>query len=227
MVWHADNLNLRDRAMQLAFDIRKLQRSAREKLVPVERLEQKKQTADQVDKVVAANGARDFPDLQRRLFGTLTPQERVMYERVSVVFHVNVLVLDAYMQLVERLLPIGQTVDPTLDVYSILFLFTHLVATMRDYARAFAGKSALAPATQSAKLVNEIIQNEDKLVAIAGLDPDPWQISSEQVQKERLKVAVHELYLRRLASLFFERLCDAIMPSSLTLAHDSCTTAYY
>ncbi len=83
-VWHADNLNLRDRAMQLAFDIRKLQRSAREKLVPVERLEQKRQTADQVDKVVAANGARDFPDLQRRLFVTLTPQERVMYERVSV-----------------------------------------------------------------------------------------------------------------------------------------------
>lgn len=77
-------MNLRDRAIQLAFDIRKLQRSAREKLVPVERLEQKKQMTDQVDIVVAANGARGFPDLQRRLFGTLTPQERVMYERVSV-----------------------------------------------------------------------------------------------------------------------------------------------
>ena len=63
--------------MQLAFDIRKLQRSAREKLVPAERLEQKRQAERQV----GTNGT--VPDLRRRLFSTLTPQERVIYERVS------------------------------------------------------------------------------------------------------------------------------------------------
>jgi hypothetical protein len=60
---------------------------------------------------------------------------------------------------------------------------------------------------------------------MAGLDPDPWisqlsvsmacvlvcipfvliisikQVTSEQGQKERLKVAVHDLYLRRLTAL--------------------------
>ena len=80
-VWHANNLNLRDRAMQLAFDVRKLQRSGREKLIPVERLEQKRQAEHQVDAVLGTNGT--IPDLQRRLFSTLTPQERVIYERVS------------------------------------------------------------------------------------------------------------------------------------------------
>jgi hypothetical protein len=69
--------------MELAFDIRKLQRSGQEKLIPVERLEQKRQTAYQVDAVLRTNGAQDFPDLQRRLFSALTPQERVIYERVS------------------------------------------------------------------------------------------------------------------------------------------------
>lgn len=80
-VWHATNLNLRDRAMQLAFDVRKLQRSGREKLIPVERLEQKRQVEHQVDVILGTNGS--IPDLQRRLFRTLTPQERVIYERVS------------------------------------------------------------------------------------------------------------------------------------------------
>ena len=79
--------------MQLAFDIRKLQRSAREKLVPVERLEQKRQAKRQVDLILGTNGT--VPDLQRRLFSTLTPQERVIYERVSQ-HSLLIIFLDAY-----------------------------------------------------------------------------------------------------------------------------------
>ena len=79
--------------MQLAFDVRKLQRSGREKLVPVERLEQKRQAEHQVDVILGTNGT--VPDLQRRLFSTLTPRERVIYERVSQ-NSLLILFLDAY-----------------------------------------------------------------------------------------------------------------------------------
>ncbi|KAK2464138.1 hypothetical protein APHAL10511_003831 [Amanita phalloides] len=238
MVWYPTNINLRDRAFQLSFDIRKLQHSAREKLVPAERLQQKRQMVDQVDNILRSIEVQDFPDLQQRLFATMTAQERMIYERLA-----------------ERLRPVGQIIDPTLEVYTLSLIITggsinkavnvsdilhiaHLVATMRDYARSFvilckygleAGKSAFSVSTQSARLVDDVIRDDEKLikyasrsanllrlVATTGLDPDPWvskfsQATSDEEQKQKLQVAIHELYLRRLVSLYFERLCDAMM----------------
>ena len=71
--------------MELAFDIRKYQHSGREKLVPVERLEQKIQMVVQVADILDTNDAQDFPEFQRRLSGTLSPEDRVVYERVSLI----------------------------------------------------------------------------------------------------------------------------------------------
>ena len=48
--------------MQLASDVRKLQRSGREKLISVERLERKRQAEHQVNDVLGTNGT--VPDLQ-------------------------------------------------------------------------------------------------------------------------------------------------------------------
>lgn len=237
MVWYQNNLNRRERALELSFDIKKLQHSGREKLIPAERVQQRRRVMELVGDTLRANGTQSFPDLQRQFSTGLTAQERMLYER-----------------LVKRLSAVDETVEPTLEVFTIILMFSgsvnkaldvhetlrigHAIATMKDYAKSFvilfkfglqAGKAVLASSAQSAKLVNDIIQDDEKLIKYAsragrllkhvaqrGLDPDQSiallsEAANEEEQKDKLRAAIHDLYPRRLVSLFFERLCDAIM----------------
>ncbi|KIL65758.1 hypothetical protein M378DRAFT_460157 [Amanita muscaria Koide BX008] len=133
MVWYQNNLNRRERALELSFDIKKLQHSGREKLIPAERVQQRRRVMELVGDTLRANGTQNFPDLQRQFSTGLTAQERMLYER-----------------LVKRLSAVDETVEPTLEVFTIILMFSgsvnkaldvhetlrigHAIATMKDYS---------------------------------------------------------------------------------------------
>ncbi|KAF8623295.1 hypothetical protein AX17_007467 [Amanita inopinata Kibby_2008] len=192
---------------------------------------------EQMEQILRTYNIGSFHYLQRKFTSTLSSQERLTYERLT-----------------KRLEPTDEAVEPTVEILTIIAFFSgsfsrtvdlsvilrigHIIATMKDYAKAFvilgkhgleAGKAAFAAAAQSAKLVNDILQDDDKLtryasrsarllkiVASVGFDPHSFissisQAANEPEQKERLQRAIQDLYIRRMISLSFERLCDAIM----------------
>jgi hypothetical protein len=53
------------------------------KLVPVERLQQKRHIMELVNDLLRDDGVQNFADLLRQFVSTFTPQERILYERVG------------------------------------------------------------------------------------------------------------------------------------------------
>jgi len=123
----------------------------------------------------------------------------------------------------------------TIDIGN--FLRTgHVLITFKDYAKAFitifskgyqAGKAAFSAAAKSAKLAGEILEDGSKLakyaskaarvlkvIAILGVIADAVLLAyayfAEKEQRDKLRDAINELYVRRIISKFYTRLCDAI-----------------
>ncbi|KAF8630313.1 hypothetical protein AX15_003005 [Amanita polypyramis BW_CC] len=241
MVWHPNNRKLEKRAMELAFDVRRYQHSGREKLVPAERLEENMMMATHVDSIVKACDMQDFSEFVQTLLSALSFQDRDTYNHLVRRFGPmeNACRLsDPTLSVYNVIFMFSGLNAKAIDISEALYI-AHLVVTMKDYARAYvilckygleAGKVAFAEAVQSAQSINGVIINDNeklmkyalratwllKLVAVTSVDPDLCvsglsNIEDEQQQKQELADIIETLYLRRLDSFFFERLCDAIM----------------
>jgi len=112
----------------------------------------------------------------------------------------------------------------------------HIVATFEAYGRAFiilvtegldAGRAAFTAAARGAEVAAEALQDVSKLakyaakaaeflkaVAILGVIADAFILAfaayEESQQRDELRNAINELFVRRIISKFYEQLCDAI-----------------
>ena len=88
-MWYPDNVNRRDRAMQLSNDITGIQESVKEAKIALDKSD--KQMEPYLEQILQDQGLSSFKDLEDQLMQSLPLSQRKLYADVSTQIHFLVL----------------------------------------------------------------------------------------------------------------------------------------
>ncbi|KAF8878189.1 hypothetical protein BD779DRAFT_1218200 [Infundibulicybe gibba] len=213
--WYPDNINRRDRAQQLSNDITVMQQAVAEAKVEMDKALERMDPY--IQEMFRNNGMKTFDDLKAKLDASLTPEQKMAYD-----------------ELVQRSKKTTDGIDNALTVFSAMTFYSgiavkaiditsflisgHVISTFRAYGKAFitlitegleAGKAA-SKLGMYASRASKVL----KTVAALGIIADAFilalAIYQEAQQREYLRAAINDLFVRRIISKFYERMCDSI-----------------
>ncbi|KAF8878192.1 hypothetical protein BD779DRAFT_1218307 [Infundibulicybe gibba] len=231
--WYPDNTNRRDRAQQLSNDITVMQQAVVEAKADMEKADER--MVPFINEILENHGMKTFDDLKAKLDATLTPEEKKAYDELIERSKRISESADNTLTALSAIAFFSGVTAKAVDITKFLAC-GHVAETFRSYARAFitlitkgfeAGKAAFQAAARSASLAIDFLEDSSKLakyassaskvlkiVSVVGVIADAFILAfslyEEGKQREALRGAINDLFVRRIISKFYERMCNAI-----------------
>ncbi|KAF8878188.1 hypothetical protein BD779DRAFT_1217980 [Infundibulicybe gibba] len=248
--WYPDNGNRRDRATQLSNDITVIQQNVVEAEANMKKADAR--MLPLINQLLANHGMKTFDDLKAKLMAAMTPEQKQAYETlVERAKQISDGTDNALMRTSLVLFMSGVTAK-AIDIAKFLAA-GHVAATFSAYGRAFitlvtrgfeAGKAAFQAAARGSALAIRALEDGSKvakyaarasrilkIIAVIGVIADAFILAfalhTEGKQRDSLRGAINDLFVRRIISKFYEQMCiaiktqDGIMLSYLVLVSDS------
>ncbi|KAF8871927.1 hypothetical protein BD779DRAFT_1680031 [Infundibulicybe gibba] len=188
-----------------------------------------------INEILANHGLQTFDTLKAKLMAAMTPEEKRAYEELVERSRQISDGVDNSLTGTSLILFFSGVTAKTIDIVKFLAA-GHVAATFSSYAKAFitlvtkgfeAGKAAFQAAAKSASLPIDFLEDSSKLanyaarasrilkiIAIVGVIADAFILAfalyAEAQQRTALRGAINDLFVRRIISKFYEKMCGAI-----------------
>ncbi|KAF8884346.1 hypothetical protein BD779DRAFT_1537138 [Infundibulicybe gibba] len=231
--WYPDNVNRRDRAQQLSNDITVLQQAVVEAEADMKKADER--MIPFINEILTNHGLQTFDTLKAKLMAAMTPEEKRAYEELIERSRQVSDGVDNALTGTSIILFFSGVTAKSIDIVKFLAA-GHVAATFSSYAKAFitlvtkgfeAGKAAFQAAAKSASLAIDFLEDSSKLaryaarasrvlkiIAIVGVIADAFILAfalyAEAQQRTALRGAINDLFVRRIISKFYEKMCGAI-----------------
>ncbi|KAF8878186.1 hypothetical protein BD779DRAFT_1217895 [Infundibulicybe gibba] len=231
--WYPDNVNRRDRAQQLSNDITVLQQAVVEAEADMKKADER--MIPFINEILTNHGLQTFDTLKAKLMAAMTPEEKQAYEELIERSRQVSEGVDNALTGTSIILFFSGVTAKTIDIVKFLAA-GHVAATFSSYAKAFitlvtrgfeAGKAAFEAAAKSASLAVDFLEDSSKLakyaarasrvlkiIAVVGVIADAFILAfalyAEAQQRTALRGAINDLFVRRIISKFYEKMCGAI-----------------
>ncbi|KAF8878184.1 hypothetical protein BD779DRAFT_1676937 [Infundibulicybe gibba] len=231
--WYPDNVNRRDRAQQLANDITVLQQSVVEAEADMNKSDAR--MVPFINEILKNHGLQTFDQLKAKLMASMTPEQKKSYEELVERSRQISDGVDNSLTGTSIVLFFSGITAKSIDIIKFLAA-GHVAETFSSYAKAFiilvtkgfeAGKAAFQAAAKSASLAVDILEESSKLanyaarasrvlkiISVVGVIADAFILAfalyAESQQRTALRGAINDLFVRRIISKFYERMCSAI-----------------
>ncbi|KAF8871918.1 hypothetical protein BD779DRAFT_1574691 [Infundibulicybe gibba] len=231
--WFPDNVNRRDRAQQLSNDITVMQQAVVEAKADMDKADAR--MVPFINEILQNHGMQTFDDLKAKLDASLTPEQKKVYDELVERSKQVSEGIDNALTGTSVILFFSGITAKGIDIAKFLAC-GHVMETFRSYAKAFivlvtrgfeAGKAAFQAAAKSASLAVDFLEDSSKLanyaaraskvlkiIAVVGIIADAFILAfalyAEAQQRTALRGAINDLFVRRIISKFYERMCSAI-----------------
>ncbi|KAE9391813.1 hypothetical protein BT96DRAFT_1023872 [Gymnopus androsaceus JB14] len=238
-IFYPDNKNRGDRALELAAHTTAIQQTAIEAKDAIDKIDAR--IIPTMNKLLAHHGLKTWDQLFERVMSALTPEDKEAYRKLVQGFKdVDENISDS-LTIMSGILFSTAALGKAIDI--AFFLFSgHVISTFRGYAKAFylmltkgidAGLKAYQAAAKAADSAIDVLKNASKIgkwaknasrvlkiVAVIGVIADAFILAmayfEEKKQRDELRAAINELYVRRLISKYYTLMCDTLKSNTTT-----------